>query len=423
MTRTIRHRRFGRMLLAAALPLASLTATATSAPANARPTLLLPGSARLNGVYCTASTNCWAVGLKVSKTRAVLNEALRWNGKRWSAVSVPSLGGTTTASDFSQLVAVRCASPTDCWAVGTYDSAVSQFAQALHWTGGKWVPVTIPEPGGTHEGQFTELSDVACTSASDCWAVGDYGTRAVGSSVARNLALHWTGKKWFKVAVPNPEDTSENGAVNSLAAIRCASPKDCWAAGTSGVDSTVTIQENEMLHFNGTKWTEADVPNPAGFLPGAINEISSLSCTSTSNCWAVGDYGGGSGGNETFLNQALRWSGHNWTQVTTPNPDGTGDNDSNILNGVTCSAASNCWAVGNLSDSSDPGTGEALHWTGTKWSRIKTPSPGGSGSETQLSGVRCVSVKDCWAVGFSSKGTRPDHALFLHWNSIKWSTS
>jgi hypothetical protein len=179
-----------------------------------------------------------------------------------------------------------------------------------------------------------------------------------------------------------------------------------------------------MLHFNGTRWKQQAMPNPAGIVAGVINEITSLSCTSATNCWAVGDYGSASATGETFLNQALRWNGHHWTQATTPNPDGTANNDDNFLAGVNCAAANNCWAVGRLGGLTAGGaeTGEALHWTGTKWSLVKTPNPGGTGSgnQTDLSAVRCLSPKDCWAVGFSRKGTDPDRSLFLHWNSIKW---
>ncbi|HET7015118.1 MAG TPA: hypothetical protein VFI65_14470 [Streptosporangiaceae bacterium] len=431
MKANIRHRHYGFMLLTAALTVASLAAAAVPAQASAfakiKPASLLPGSVRLSSVYCTASTNCWAVGLRASKNNPLLSQIVRWNGKTWTAVSAP-IPGKTKKGNISQLFAVRCTSATNCWAVGSYVDTTtrSSLAQALHWTGKKWVTVPTPDPGGTNPGGFTALTDVACTSANNCWAVGSYGSEGITSKVARNLALHWTGKKWFKVTVPNPAGV-KNGAVNSLAAIRCAAPNDCWAGGTSGVDSTISVRENEMLHWNGTKWSPRHVPSPGGSMPDAYNAISGLSCTSASNCWAVGTYGNDSGSDPRFLNQALRWNGHKWSQVTTPNPNGTAKNDDNELNGVTCSAANNCWAVGSLGGISNGGaeTSEALHWTGTKWSLVKTPNPGGAadGDQTALSDVRCVSAKDCWAVGFSRKEPDPDRSLTLHWNGVKWSAN
>jgi hypothetical protein len=296
------------------------------------------------------------------------------------------------------------------------------FAQALHWTGGKWVRVPTPQPGGTKPGGMTGLSDVTCTSVNDCWAVGSYGPNRLNSSFTLNLVLHWTGRKWFKVAVPNPAGTM-NGKINSLAAVRCASPKDCWAAGTLGVDVNTSHQENQMLHWNGTTWSQQHVPSPAGSKPDDFSQINGLSCFSATNCWAVGTYVRGP--STATLNQALRWNGHNWSKVTTPDPNGTATGDENRLARVTCSAANNCWAVGDLGGNESTLTGQALHWTGTKWSLVMTPNPGGTAvdGQTALSDVRCVSPKDCWTVGFSRMSPDPDLALTLHWNGIKWSAS
>jgi hypothetical protein len=426
MRDNIRQRRYGFILLGTALTFTGLAAVTTpagaSSPASIRPGTLLPASARLNSVYCTTSTNCWAVGIKESAKSAQLNQIARWDGKKWTAVSAPSPGGTKM-NDVSQLFAVRCTSAANCWAVGRYQDAAFALTQALHWNGRKWALVPTPSPGGTAEGDFADLFDVACTSASSCWAAGDYGNVGLNSGTTHNLAIHWNGKKWSKVTTPNPAGTSQND-INSLNAVRCASSKDCWAAGSAGISASVSVSLNEMLHWNGKRWSEASVPSPAGFMIGAYNTISGLSCTSASNCWAVGTYGGGSVSLTEYLNEALHWNGHKWSQVTTPNPDGTASGDSNSLVGVNCSAASNCWAVGNLGGISSGGatTSEALHWKGTKWSLTKTPNPGGvaSGDQTELSSVRCVSAKDCWAVGFSRSDPNPDLNVTLHWNSVKW---
>jgi hypothetical protein len=46
--------------------------------------------------------------------------------------------------------------------------------QVLHWTAsGRWRRVTVPEPGGTAPGDNNNLNAVRCASATDCWAVGD----------------------------------------------------------------------------------------------------------------------------------------------------------------------------------------------------------------------------------------------------------
>jgi hypothetical protein len=65
---------------------------------------------------------------------------------------------------------------------------------------------------------------------------------------------------------------------------------------------------------------------------------------------------------------------------------------------------------------------EALHWNGTRWSSVKTPDAGGTGMEDRsvLNGVRCTSAGNCWAVGFSSRRNANDQSEILHWTGKKW---
>jgi hypothetical protein len=92
------------------------------------------------------------------------------------------------------------------------------------------------------------LDGVACTAASDCWAVGTF---ADGSGGMRNEALRWDGKQWLKVFTPNPG--GKGATAQRLAAVACASAKDCWAVG-SYIPAMATGASNQMLHWNGRKW-------------------------------------------------------------------------------------------------------------------------------------------------------------------------
>ena len=101
---------------------------------------------------------------------------------------------------------------------------------------------------------------------------------------------------------------------------------------------------------------------------------------------------------------AERWNGTRWTIQPTPNPRPGGA----FLNGVSCTSASACTAVGSL----PPGT-LAERWNGTRWAIQPTPNPaqGGGG----LSGVSCTSASACTAVGGSNAG-----ALAERWNGTSW---
>jgi hypothetical protein len=69
-----------------------------------------------------------------------------------------------------------------------------------------------------------------------------------------------------------------------------------------------------------------------------------VTCVSASECWSVGHFVNGSG---SFQSLIERWDGVAWTIVNSPNTSST---QFNLLNGVNCVSASECWAVGYSSD-------------------------------------------------------------------------
>ena len=76
------------------------------------------------------------------------------------------------------------------------------------------------------------------------------------------------------------------------------------------------------------------MPSPTG--PLTSTYFKDVTCTSASNCWAVGYTVNGD--TQTL---AARWNGNSWTIASSQN---TGP--FNRLEGVTCSSATRCWAVG-----------------------------------------------------------------------------
>jgi hypothetical protein len=86
-------------------------------------------------------------------------------------------------------------------------------------------------------------------------------------------------------------------------------------------------------------------------------------CHTATNCWAVGSYGAGTG-----LDQALHWDGGTWSLVDTPEPGGGAAGDANNLASVRCNTSADCWAVGEARMSGGPIFSQALHWNGTTWS-------------------------------------------------------
>jgi hypothetical protein len=350
-----------------------------------------PGvSSGLQAVACTSASNCWAVGSYQTKT-AQLNEALRWDGGGWITVATPDHG--TGRDDHSSLSAVACTSASNCWAVGSYDTGAGQRNQALHWNGGGWTRIATPDPGLAGSGTRA-LNGVSCVSRNDCWAVG---THISDRGISRNAVLRWNGAAWSAVSAPNP-GANVAGDSRELSGVTCASAGDCWAVG--GYLSTTGADRNETLHWNGTRWLRVAARGNGALM--------SVACTSAASCWAVQG--------QTSRKSAIRWNGTSWSAAATP-----GDAE---LSGVACAGAASCMAVGNRT-SSGALLNSVLRWDGTGWSAVTVPDPGGSGAGAQnrLAAVACTSAANCWAVGSYWDSSAVAHRnTALRWNGHAWSS-
>jgi hypothetical protein len=108
---------------------------------------------------------------------------------------------------------------------------------------------------------------------------------------------------------------------------------------------------------------------------------------------------------------AEAWDGKTWRIVPTLSRTGQGI----ALNGVSCTSASACTAVG----SAGPVTTLAERWNGTRWRVQPTPNPPG-GQDTFLASVACPATSACTAFGLNITGSGP-FTLAERWNGRTWS--
>src|SRR5207247_800044 len=146
---------------------------------------------------------------------------------------------------------------------------------------------------------------------------------------------------------------------NYLFGVTCASAAQCWAVGSffNGSSTQALIER-----WDGTSWAIA-------ISPAAGIDLLGVTCVSASQCWAVGDYYPGS------YAQTLteRWDGISWAIVPSPN---TNTGQDQTLYGVTCTSASDCWAVGTYDPGGDVGLGLIERWNGTSWAIVSSPNVG-----------------------------------------------
>jgi hypothetical protein len=157
----------------------------------------LPGDigAVQTGVSCPSAGSCVVVGFSMFATAtASLSEI--WNGTGWQVPAVPLPGGGMSGS---HLYGVSCAAVNRCLAVGTIDSYLTGTSRpaAVTWNGKTWSATSVPAPGKRKTSRF---ADVTCLSATDCVAVGQIGPAGSASGAGTALSGFWNGKSWRLVA-------------------------------------------------------------------------------------------------------------------------------------------------------------------------------------------------------------------------------
>jgi hypothetical protein len=200
------------------------------------------------------------------------------------------------------------------------------------------------------EAKSSRLRGVSCTAAAQCISVGEY--------------------------------TSTSGSVHSLA------------------------QRSKGTGFT-SEWTFLETPNPAGAKSSNLQDVS---CTSSSNCVAVGSYNNEAG---TTVTLAERFDGEKWTVLTTLNPAGA---KSSSLEGVSCASSTDCVATGSYKNEAGTTVTLAERFDGEKWTILTTVSPG---TRSQFEDVSCAKAGDCRAVGFYITTTKLI-PLIEHFDGTKW---
>jgi hypothetical protein len=336
----------------------------------------------------------------------------------WNIVTTPP--GSATGSNV--LLGSACPNAWQCWAVGATISN-GQGAEPLfeEWNGTSWAVAPNPSPPA---GAGYALLSVRCVTGSDCWAVGAVLGGTQNNPVA-TLTENWNGSAW--TVIPSPTPAGAVGAV--LEGVSCASQADCWAVGfTTDANGNALTMLTE--YWNGSGWSIAAAA-PSG---QTYDQLNSITCTSQSNCWAVGSAGAVQQ-NPGFLpiypaaagNQGLieRWDGTTWSvvpSVSAPSPNG------GYLTAVTCVSSSDCWASGSTTDSTGSAATTLMeNWNGSGWSTVPSANPPDQPGDI-LSGVTCLDADRCWAVGASGTNTGggggsqfQPQAFIEAWDGATWS--
>jgi len=240
------------------------------------------------------------------------------------------------------------------------------------------------------------LFGVKAISASDAWAVGTYFNPSVGH--LQTLAEHWDGTSWTVVATPNV-----GSFANLFNAVVANSTSDVWAFGFTGNGSGIRATLTE--HWNGSTWSVVPSPN----ITGTDNTLTSGVANGSTNVWAGGAFNCQTGSCQTLTE---RWNGTKWKIIPSPNNNSL----SNPINAMSSNGRNDMWAIGDWYTGSTFDT-LAEHWNGTSWSIVTSPNT----AFTALIGSAAVNTSDVWAVGYYLNGSiyQP---YSMNWNGSVWTT-
>lgn len=192
-------------------------------------------------------------------------------GATWSLQEIPNPAGAESA----EVEGVSCLSATSCYAVGLYIAGGALRPFVATWNGTRWAVSESPNPGTE-----SRLSRISCSSETACVAAGSPITEGPTAIVEQLRAGRWELASLPALTRPVLRD------------VACASEALCIAVGK--------VAEGPLLvQWDGSEWTRQTVPNPSlegGLEEARTVELSSVACSSTTSCLAIGRYTGRSGG-------------------------------------------------------------------------------------------------------------------------------
>src|SRR5581483_7481579 len=177
--------------------------------------------------------------------------------------------------------------------------------ESLQWTGSSWVlRKTLNQSSACFSSCNFRLDAVRCPSPQECVATGTDGE----ADGWYNQAIEWAATKWTTLAPPpGPSGGDDVGRISELFGLACLSGKSCWAVGNTGCQGSCSGGADEVFSWNGSQWSDSKAPAPGNVKSYASGpQLNGVTCSSASRCWAVGYYYNGKGHQQ---NQILRWDG------------------------------------------------------------------------------------------------------------------
>jgi hypothetical protein len=368
----------------------------------------VPGIASLNTgfdawtevVSCPSAGNCSAGGNYYTATGGsgvfVVSQV---DGVWGTAIVVPGLAALNQGED-ARIRGLSCASAGNCSAGGYYsDAAVDGLDQGfvVSQVDGVWgTAIGLPGLAALNTNGDAEVNDVACGSPGNCVAVGEYkDSDGDHGFVATQMDGVWG------TAIPAPGlldlDVTHDSEIDSVS---CAATGECSAVGYYN-DSNNLTQSFAVSLVNGTWGTARTIPGLAALNTDGDSQLNTVSCTSAGSCSAGGDYDDAVDGDQAFVVSQV--DGVWGTATALPGLAALNTGNDAVVSSISCTTSGYCTAVGYYETVGEKYQGFVATQTNGTWG-VARDVPGlvtlNTGGDAEVESVDCVSPGNCVGGGY-----------------------
>ena len=370
-------------------------------------------SSGLFATACTSAGNCVAGGDYQVGSRPVEPVVATQSQGRWSRGIRLLLPPDAASQPYSQVNGIACSSAGNCVAVGDYEYGRSGSLQAFIATEshGKWARAYAPRlPANSSTPGSAQLGAVACTHSGFCEAAGSYQDSA-GNEQAMALAKPVGGGWRQAIEIGAPASAAANPDA-FMTGIACTGPESCVAVGSYGVSAS-RYAALGAIESRGTWHRATGIAAPHGAISSTFTAIASISCLSAGACLGVGEYAVSATQSRAMSVTESKGRFSAATAITVV-PSGASQHPSTYLLGVSCTSTGTCLAVGGGRNAA--GHSVAMYMTRSRghWRATFLPPPARAGTGTYtlsaLYSVSCTDRDECTAVGYFNDRTGARHA-------------
>ncbi len=332
-----------------------------------------------------------------------------------------------------------CAAPGICVTVGAYDDSSARDHGLIEMQSGSTftgIEAPVPANGGSGSDQNVQLGSencgfvapcnaVSCPTTTSCVAVGQYETTG---GFTYGVIDTLSGGTWTAQTAPEPSNAGTEALSHQfgwLTSVKCTSTTSCVAVGF--YETSTATDQADVDVLSGTTWTSLSVPEPADG-EGAFSELLNIDCASTTSCVAIGEYED-TGNRDNGLLVSV--NGVTLNSQSTPLPANSGTDALHNLEvemqTVSCATNTSCVAVGNYENLSGSVVPLIDTLSGGVWSAILAPEPSdaatGSSAGGTVSSVSCPIATWCVAVGSFTDASSKDLGLIDTLSGGTWTPS